>query len=307
MGYIHEGRFYLLFSAGIPLGSRTLGVDVPHTFEPLDKGPIVEKRYPEDHLRSGTSKQVGADVGGSVSAPGCVRMCFSLVGGHHADRSQYSSIGPGGKVAFEIVSKQGAALITSHQTYHEQLVKMLNYRCYIKKHYQSWVDFAREKQFGDDIKPFLVTAVDLTKEWAAIAYSGEQTHMRCEFSVGTPAVASASATVWGSWDTPDLVHKNCGPDHIQPFEGIDEGYASRWIPEDYNQCVFIEGYTIRKRFFIPLVMKAGAGPHQLPDPSRDDTEAAVVKISNDDDLMELDYPEILVGPEHHPCLPLLMK
>jgi hypothetical protein len=41
VGYIRRGRFHLLFSAGIPLGSRVPGTDVPLTFEPLDVGPII--------------------------------------------------------------------------------------------------------------------------------------------------------------------------------------------------------------------------------------------------------------------------
>ena len=41
VGYIRRGRFHLLFSAGCPLGSRKLGVDVPRTFEPLDIGRVI--------------------------------------------------------------------------------------------------------------------------------------------------------------------------------------------------------------------------------------------------------------------------
>ena len=41
VGYIRRGRFHLLFSAGCPLGSRRLGVEVPDTFEPLDVGRLI--------------------------------------------------------------------------------------------------------------------------------------------------------------------------------------------------------------------------------------------------------------------------
>ena len=40
VGYIHEGCFHLLFSAGCPPDGVQPGVDVPHTFEQLDVGPI---------------------------------------------------------------------------------------------------------------------------------------------------------------------------------------------------------------------------------------------------------------------------
>lgn len=68
VGYTHRGRFHLLFSAGIQLGSRVLGTDVPHTFEPLDIGPIIPGEVrPPGYLRTNTIRQIGADVGGSVA------------------------------------------------------------------------------------------------------------------------------------------------------------------------------------------------------------------------------------------------
>ena len=43
VGYIHTGGFYLLFSAGRPLGERKLGTDVPLTFKQLHVGKTVER------------------------------------------------------------------------------------------------------------------------------------------------------------------------------------------------------------------------------------------------------------------------
>ena len=74
VGYIRRGRFHLLFSAGISLEPRVLGTDVPLSFEPLNVGPIIsgEVRLP-GYLRTDTVQQIGADVGGSVAIPLCVR------------------------------------------------------------------------------------------------------------------------------------------------------------------------------------------------------------------------------------------
>lgn len=70
VGYIREGRFHLLFSAGIPLGTRELGVDVPHTFEHLDAGHIIHGEVrPPGYLRTSTVKEMGADVGASAAVP----------------------------------------------------------------------------------------------------------------------------------------------------------------------------------------------------------------------------------------------
>jgi len=70
VGYVREGRFHLLFSAGIPLGTRELGVDVPHTFECLDVGRIIHGEIrPPGYLRTSTVRQIGADVGASAVVP----------------------------------------------------------------------------------------------------------------------------------------------------------------------------------------------------------------------------------------------
>jgi hypothetical protein len=90
------------------------------------------------------------------------------------------------------------------------------------------------------------------------------------------------------------------------------------IPDDYNQCVFIRYYTIRRRVFIPTVLKAGAGPHQLPKggPGNDNASEEIPLVLSEDDSMEVDYQEAgssdtvthnvpLVGLERYPHLPLL--
>ena len=80
VGYIRRGRFHLLFSAGIPLGSRTPGTDVPHSFEPLDVGPIiVGNRRPPGYLRTDTVQQIGVDVGGSAAVVWCVCTYSGLI------------------------------------------------------------------------------------------------------------------------------------------------------------------------------------------------------------------------------------
>ena len=258
--------------------------------------------------------------------------CSCFVGTHALllDIVPYEHNSPmetGAKVAFELTSNRGAALITDHPTSREGVQLEGEFEDYIKKYYDSWVDFAREKKHGRDVKPVLVTGVDLTKQFATIAYSDIKTRMLCSFSVGAPAVGSASLSAWGNWDAPSVVHKNCGPtmgliqgNRNQGSEGSSISGSS--IPEDRDQCVFVRYYTFRKRPLLPRVLEARAGPHQLHkgDFGSDDAESAVVEISDDDSdgegLTEVGHPEAglevihnvpLVSPGHHPHLPLFMK
>ena len=253
-------------------------------------------------------------------------------------------------MAFELTHKQGAGLITQHPTWREEAERDSRFKKYIKQHYDSWVDFAIEQDHGDDIKPILVTGVHLTREFAMFAYTDNRTRMQCEFSAEVPTVASVSVSVWGSWNTQGLVHSNCGP-HYLPTQGnqhpsqqnlIEQGPreqssnqrglsqqspnespASRsQIPDGYDQCVFISYYKYHKPLgLIPRVIKAGAGPHQLPprDPRDDDAGRVVTgeTSDSDEDSVEADYPETgsppsvihnvpVVSPEkclHYRCSP----
>ena len=247
---------------------------------------------------------------------------FDLAGNHRLIE-RASPVEPGAKIAFELTSKRGAGLITKRPTYREDIERELIYKNYIKKHYQSWVDFSLEHGHGDDIRPVLVTGVDLTQEFAAFAYSDARTRVGCEFSAAVPAVASTSVSLWGSWRTEELVHTNCGPYQIPTIRNdSNSGESSATgsaIPEEYDQCVFIRYYTIRRRFLIPTVIKAGAGPHQLPksDPSGDSAGEGRLQPSVGEDLTEANYPETgsrhntvhhnvpPVCPEHYTHLPLL--
>lgn len=216
---------------------------------------------------------------------------------------------PGASLAFELTRKQGAALITKHPTRREDVERERTFENYTKRHYESWVDFARERGDGENVKPLLVTGVDLTREFATVAYSDSQTRMECEFSAAVPGIASASMSMWGSWRTQGLIHTNCGPNPT---------------PDEYNQCIFIRYYTIRKRVFIPTIIKAGAGPHQLPRGDHGDggSDEGKLQAFSTDESMEIDYPETgstrdtfdeaihnvpTVGPKHYLHLSLLMN
>lgn len=197
-------------------------------------------------------------------------------------------------MAFELTRNQGAALITQHPTYREDIEKEGTFEKYIKRHYQSWVDFARERGDGDNIRPVLVTGVHLTREFATLAYSDNRTRMECEFSAAVPGIASTSVSLWGSWQTQGVAHTNCGPrpSRIQRNRGPSEDSTlESEIPDEYNQCVFVRYYTIRKWAFIPKVIKAGAGPHQLPKGGHEDDSSLGLQVLSTEDSTEVDRPE----------------
>ena len=186
---------------------------------------------------------------------------------------------PGVSISLELTEKRGGALITKYRTYREDVELEFPFEAYTKRHYDSWVAFARTAGHGGDIKPILVTGVDLTRDFAMMAYSNNGDNLRSEFTTSAPIVASASA--WGTWRTEGLVHTNCGPQLCHspsstqtagPTSPGDNGTETTL--EEYNQCVFVRYYTMRKRALFPRVMKAAAGPHDLGRGAHDDEESA---------------------------------
>jgi len=197
---------------------------------------------------------------------------------------------PGINLSFELTEKQGAALVTKHHTYREDVELESIFEAYTKRHYDSWVAFAREVGHGNDISPVLVTGVDMTRDFAMMAYSNNGLSLTSEFTTSVPMVGSASASVWGKWRTEGLVHTNCGPQLCCPPSSTqitditpsgDRGIDS--VPDEYNQCVFVRYFTMRKRALVfPMVMRASAGPHDLGPGSRDDEESSVEAQSDSD-------------------------
>ena len=197
---------------------------------------------------------------------------------------------PGIRISFEHTEKEGAALVTKYPTYRGDVQRESTFKAYTKRHYDSWAAFAHDTGHGDDIKPVLVTGVDMTRDFAMMAYSNNGSSLRSEFTTSVPMVGTASASVWGTWRTEGLVHTNCGPQLCCPPSSAQAtgltpsgNNDTETVPDEYNQCVFIRYYTMRKRLGIPRVIKAAAGPH---DPGRPDLdgERSLLGVQCDSDL-----------------------
>ena len=185
-------------------------------------------------------------------------------------------LGPGSSISFQLTEDRGAALVTKYLTYRADIQRERTFEEYTKEHYDSWVAFAREAGHGSDIKPVLVTGVDMTRDFAMLSYSNDDDiDLTSEFTTSDPGVTSAFA--WGTWRTTGLVYTNCGPQLCCPpsptpttsSTSADNDHPGT-ISNEYNQCVFVRYYTMRKRLGVPRVIKAGAGPHDLGPGSRDD-------------------------------------
>ena len=238
VGYIRRGCFHLLFSAGNPPGSIEFGINVPHTFKQLDVGPIIhgQPRLP-GCLPTITVRKTQPRIRVSMHPIPCVRSVASVP---FRTSDLYSRVLEScSSIPFRLTGNRGAALLTKYLTYREDVQLEQMFEEYTKEHYDSWVTFARDRKHGSDVKPVLVTGVDMTRDFAMISYSNHDIDdLTAEFITSAPG-----ASAWGAWQTTGGVYTNCGPQPCRPpspTQATDSAFSGNGHPEsvstEYNQA-----------------------------------------------------------------------
>ena len=247
------------------MGDREPGVHVPVGFEELTIGtPVPRQPRLPGCLRTRTVREIKAGLGVTVSATTCV---LSLrLSSTRLKNPPPRPLEPGAHFSFELTGTRGAALVTKYKTYRQDSSLESEFEEYTKRHYDSWVEFARTKKYGNNVQPILVDGFDMTRDFAMVAYSEESTSLEADMSIDVPMLAS----LWGTWRTSCSPHTNYGPQECTlppPGRTVDfpsQLVGTRSIPNEFDQCVFIRYYTMRPRkWFFPKVIRAGAGPHDL--------------------------------------------
>ena len=260
----------MLFSAG---SERRPGHDVPDTFEKLEIGTLDSGQpRPPGCLHTPTVQQVGTSFDPTGSSKSCVlSLELSPV---NFDQSVTRILGRGLGYSFELTGDRGAALVTRHPTFCEDSLLNSRFETYTMRHYESWVEFARHKQFGNDVRPVLISGVDMTRDFAMVAYLNKGASYEHRPIIEVPMFASDPDSFRGTWRTRCLAHTNHGPQQISPPPSKRVGYnpfpsqleGTGSTATGSTQCVFVRYYTMRSRgplALFPKVLKAGAGPHDL--------------------------------------------
>ena len=167
----------------------------------------------------------------------------------------YRLPGDGAGYRFELTGGSGAALVTRHETHPEDTGMDTAFEAYTKRHYQSWVGFARRRLDGNDIHPVLITGFDMTTDFSVVVYPNED-GVHSPNSAEPIRMFAHPHSFLGEWWTRCSVHKN-------------EGSQQPGDTNQPNQCVFIRYYTMRWRFLlhkvpkVPFVSPASARPHNF--------------------------------------------
>jgi hypothetical protein len=205
-------------------------------------------------------------------------------------------LNPGVTLSFNARSEAGALLMTKHQTFSEDMRQHRNFKRQFLRHYKAWVAFAHKN--GDDVELedlILVTGLDVTKDFAMLAFANDSGDFDINFQVGASQYATGSVGAWGSWRVESSVHDNWGPQDTAPpgttsalRTVTSEGETINAAPSDeYRQCVFVRGYRVRRRLGVwPQVQKAAAQPQEPPFDGEDDTGMEVMAVEGITDVSE---------------------
>ncbi|KZT25674.1 hypothetical protein NEOLEDRAFT_1064514 [Neolentinus lepideus HHB14362 ss-1] len=258
VGYMRNGGFHRLFNIlqeKDHAWNQSLGV--PDDFKPLKSmGKIIFARSPlkAGALHSHTVRHISAHS--------------------HISSPTGSPVTPSGEFSFSCSRERGAALILFDQAYRNDVLITELFEEYFLANYESWLTFAHRLKRGvslDDI--ILVTGRDVTSDWAMAVFSQGETKGKADLGADTSLGFSATFGMEFGWKTEGIVHSHSGPLPVEPPSPHSKGKARAPVSrqnKDWDQCVFLRGYCLRRRNFLaPRHLKAAAGPSDVGPGDRD--------------------------------------
>jgi hypothetical protein len=278
VGYIRDGCFNMLFSAGSP-PPPLKRLDIGRILHPQPRVPgyltanrkTTTVRFTASTPQSSTSSSLTTSPSLTPPVP-YVPSVTSLLPNDSDMNSRM--LGSGSSIRFRFTEAHGAALVTKYQTYRENVQEVGKFEKYTKENHASWVEFARDAGYGD-VNPVLVTGVDRTKDFAMMCYSDyDHDGLECQFKTLAPGIASSTA--WGAWETTRPIYENHGPQLCCPpsTQTVDLNSSSSnhagTVSDEFNQSVFVRYFSmLNRKLRVPKTIKAAAGPHDLGSGSHD--------------------------------------
>ncbi|KAH8107367.1 hypothetical protein DFH11DRAFT_1517667 [Phellopilus nigrolimitatus] len=268
VGYVHYGVFHRLFNICYDAHDPINKLGVPEYFEPIH--PDDRKEYNRTPLPPGVmSSSSVRRIGGKIGASGP------------------TAVEAGANISLACSRKQGAALLIKNHAYRFDARSLRAFAQCMKDNYSTWRAFAKDVHNRDvalhDI--VLVTGCDLTAEWAMATFNESERGASVSFEVGQAPFGSGDFKLWGEWTSNVHVPHRCGPIPTLPPASRESLLITGGSPssgqakDNYNQCIFIRGYRIYRRFWrVPKKIKGAAEPKDLekePPPPPSDGQASV--------------------------------
>ncbi|KAH9025502.1 hypothetical protein EDB85DRAFT_2149706 [Lactarius pseudohatsudake] len=237
VGYIRKGRFHRLFNVLLPANHPSHRKGVPEYHEQLDI---------EDHI-----------INGTLSPHSFCSTSVTL--GPESDR-QADGPKEKGEVSFLCRMNQGAVLCLPIKAKEEDTVAIKRFGKWMIRHIDTWFAWAQQLELGVDRMEdiILVTGTHRTRSSTNVAFPGGREDAQVSFRANLK-VDHPSDIVTINWQ---FSHEHIRGAHLNP------GPDGKDLPED--QCIFIRGFRVIRKYKIFPRLKGAAGPN--PDPEGYDEE-----------------------------------
>ena len=315
VGHIDEdGQFHRLFNVAVGEDHPLNEDGVPVDFSPLKfNHRLLYSR--DDRLPAGviTSKGMKSrEAGGGAS----VYVFQSLRPSEYPD-SLFSNptgqVGAGFNYKFDCSKDRGAVLVLREPAKKTFVPPAVDFVSYMRRNHDKWYEYATSPQtYGLVCDPgdiILVRGTVKTKSWALAAYQdAEKSVHDISFTGQAGPMVSAQFNYAETSVTSAKFEHRIGPKHrtarppsivsskskevvdelpevlaerAREFERAPEGGGE----EADDQCVFLQYYKVKYRFFAFKKISAAAGPDELPE-SENDSSMSPGVVADDDDFLE---------------------
>ncbi|OCH93175.1 hypothetical protein OBBRIDRAFT_832829 [Obba rivulosa] len=280
VGYMHRGTFCRVFNAmSDPTDPDNAECRLPQDFVKLDI-PDKLKFYNPRAIHAGAvcSKSVQAlKLSGELKAGDVLQGDFSIT----------------------CMAEQGAALLLDDDAERKEIKPNRRMPKYMADHIQRWLDLINE--IGLDIAAediYFVRGFVKSRTWATMTFqnASHETSGSVKFDYGPVGIS-----LLGSWNNESSIPPLTRSGPLRPQANssafaITDGSSNTEIsaPNGWprDQCIFLNYYKVKmRRFFGPKVIKAAAGPSNLPSEETKRESRQAMSIMRDDESMVGDIVE----------------
>lgn len=260
VGFVEEGRFCRLFNVLHPKDDPVNCRGVPDGFEVLDVNDADFRYTQENFLQAGPisaksvqSRTAAPSISVYVHRP-CVRFNADLLSRPSASV----------EVSYNFTSdgKKGASVVLQGPAQEDRYTRNAAFRTYMRKHHQSWCDYAFTSKGYEGAKTtdlVLVSGcVSTASEWALTAFrEAKKSH---QFSLSVPTGSPVNAKF-------EFAMKNS--QELPTFQR--SGPQSRQEPRRSDQCLFIRCYKLKLGPFSRIAVGETLNNKTIPEDPDDVT------------------------------------
>ncbi|RPD72487.1 hypothetical protein L226DRAFT_467109 [Lentinus tigrinus ALCF2SS1-7] len=265
VGYLRDGHFLFIFnamrSAADPVNQR----GVPDDFEPFIPPTTASVQHCPDQI---TQKELHSRGMRSIAVS-------AGISASEAGASAAASF------RYQCTTTSGALLYLRDHGHKTFLDCDRHIKKYMSTHVTSWYQFTT-RRLGIDLEEqdlIFISGFTKTSIWAEVAFHNSQSNGELVVSGGCLApLISGELRVSTSQCVDAAVSSRIGPPNR--VAGPDGTGASADF-DKHDQCIFLNYHRAKRRkLWRPRVMRAAAGPHDLPSHDSDNDSCASSLVSS---------------------------